>query len=153
MRYPHLILHLVFPALVLMSSIAAYSEDPLSQGKQEIQGTIQERSGMSLQPFPEKSNEEVQKTIQTLFQKGLTLDEAMTIAILNNPTFKAVSQELDIARSDLRQAGLPENPEVSAGFLLPVSGETQLLPHVTATQNILDLFLTSLRKKVALSQL
>jgi cobalt-zinc-cadmium efflux system outer membrane protein len=49
---------------------------------------------------------------------GLALDEAVAVALWNNPDFLADLTSLDIARADLVQAGLLKNPVLSLLFPL-----------------------------------
>jgi hypothetical protein len=52
----------------------------------------------------------------------LTLDEAIQLCLLNNPTIRAGLEAIQQAQADWVTASLPPNPEVTVGAaLLPLS--------------------------------
>ncbi len=56
------------------------------------------------------------------FADGLTLDEALTLALTNNRRLQAGFLELGVGRADFVQAGLLRNPRLSLSFLWPSGG-------------------------------
>ncbi len=89
-----------------------------------------------------------QTEIDAVMEDGLTLDEALRVALLNNRHLQAQFLGLGVARADLVQAGLLRNPSLSLGFLFPTSGGQ---PKITADLigSIADLWQLPDRQKVA----
>jgi cobalt-zinc-cadmium efflux system outer membrane protein len=56
------------------------------------------------------------------FEDGLTLDEALALALTNNRRLQAGFLELGVGRADFVQAGLLRNPNLSLSFLWPSGG-------------------------------
>jgi cobalt-zinc-cadmium efflux system outer membrane protein len=56
------------------------------------------------------------------FADGLTLDEALALALLNNRRLHASFLELGVGRADFVQAGLLRNPSLGLAFLWPSGG-------------------------------
>lgn len=81
-------------------------------------------------------------------QGGLTRDEAIALALSNNPELQARFEDLGIARADLVQAGLFTNPSVGAVFRRPDGGGSWN-NEATVTMPISDLWQIPLRKKAA----
>ncbi len=86
--------------------------------------------------------------IDTILADGLTLDEALRVALLNNRRLQAQFLGIGVARADLVQAGLLRNPSLSLGFLFPTGGGR---PKLTADLmgSIADLWQLPDRQKVA----
>ncbi len=86
--------------------------------------------------------------IAAVLADGLTLDESLRLALLNNRRLQAGFQRLGIARADLVQAGLLRNPSLSLAFFLPSGGgRTRLTADLAA--RVSDLWELPLRKDVA----
>lgn len=90
--------------------------------------------------------------VEALLADGITVDEAVQIALLNNPSFQAAWMDVGMARADLVQAGLFSNPTLFASFRLPAGGGLSNI-ETTIAQNIADLWQIPARKKVAREQL
>lgn len=86
--------------------------------------------------------------IATVLGDGLTLDETLRIALLNNRRLQAGFQRLGIARADFVQAGLLRNPSLSLAFFLPSGGgRTRLTADLAA--RVSELWELPVRKDVA----
>jgi len=87
-----------------------------------------------------------------LLSNGLSRDEAVQVALLNNPRARAAMQDVGVSRADFVQSKLFSNPTLALSFRFPDGGglanfETAL------TQNIAELWLIPSRKEVAQRQL
>lgn len=86
-------------------------------------------------------------------KNGLSRDNAVTIALRNNPELRAEFENLGIAKADLEQAGLFNNPSVEGIFALPkknnLDNNVTNLIDVYATMRISDLWVVPLSKHVA----
>jgi outer membrane protein, heavy metal efflux system len=83
--------------------------------------------------------------VRTLLDDELTADEAVQIALTNNRALQARYERLGLAQADLVQAGLLENPHLSAQYLFGDEGD---LFEVAIVQNFLEVFTRSARKKI-----
>ena len=86
--------------------------------------------------------------VEELLLSGLTTDEAVEIALLNNRTLQAAFMDLGMARADVVQAGILSNPSlgITAGF--PAGGGLAGLDF-GITQNIAELWQIPPRKRAA----
>jgi len=115
----------------------------------EVKNTIEERTGQKLVWNQEGSEDgDVKKQIAELLRGSLTVDDALKISLLNNPTLQAEYEELGVAQSELVQAGLLQNPVLS--FERRFRGKAA---EADISQNFLSLFLIPLRTKAASAEL
>ena len=94
----------------------------------------------------------VKEAITKLLGAELSVDAAVQIALLNNPTLIATYEDLSIAQADVVQAGLLKNPVFTANYT--ASERESISPPLIfgLTQDFLDLLLIPARKKVAKAQ-
>ncbi|MCB9508515.1 MAG: TolC family protein [Myxococcales bacterium] len=86
--------------------------------------------------------------IMDVLADGLSLDEALRVALLNNRRFQADFMGLGIARADVVQAGLLENPTLGVSLLFPAGGgQTRLAADLA--QNIMDVWRLPERRRAA----
>lgn len=117
MRTPSSMLQpITFAASILvLSGCATFSKDG---GFSSVQSLTQERIGKSVTWVKSDSDAAtVEKTIEPLLAKPLSVDDAVTIALLNNKGLQADYAELGIAEANLVQAGRLRNPLFSFGRL------------------------------------
>lgn len=87
-------------------------------------------------------------TFEAELADGLTLDEALHIALLNNRRLQASFAELGIARADQVQAGLLQNPELGLAVLFPSGGGRSRL-NAGVAQSVMDLWRIPEREQLA----
>jgi cobalt-zinc-cadmium efflux system outer membrane protein len=89
---------------------------------------------------------------RALLADGLTVDEAVGIALMRNPTLQATFAEIGISQADLAQSGLIANPTLSGfvRFATPGSGTNT---EVSIVEDWLSIFLLPLRKRLGEAQL
>lgn len=83
-----------------------------------------------------------------LLDDGITVDEAVEVCLLNNPTLQAAFMDIGMARADVVQAGLLSNPSLGITLRLPSGGGLANLEAGLA-QNIAELWRIPLRKRAA----
>lgn len=84
----------------------------------------------------------------------LSLQEAVSLALKNNPSLQAKFKELGIAQADLVQAGLFTNPDISALFRIPHNPEDDMNIEIDAPLlNVADMWRVPRAKKVAEDEL
>lgn len=90
----------------------------------------------------------IEQRVAALLSEGLTADEAVQVALLNNPRLQAALMRLAISRADFVQSGLFTNPTVSFSLRWPDGGGLTNLQAGIA-QNIAELWQISYRKQAA----
>jgi len=96
--------------------------------------------------------EATRSRVQALLLGGLTAQEAVQVALLNNRDLQEALFEIGIARADVVQAGLLSNPSLDVVVRLPLDGGS------TNTEggllfNLIELWQLPARKRLATSQL
>ncbi|MBT9612556.1 MAG: TolC family protein [Burkholderiales bacterium] len=128
-------------ATLALSGCASFSADG---GFKRVEGETQSRLGAKVQvPRPADSAATVQ--VRTLLAKPLSADDAVQIALLNNPGLKVSLAELQIAEADLVQAGRLRNPGFSFARL---KRGTEIELERTFTLDILGLFAIPLKTEI-----
>ena len=98
----------VISLLLLLTGCASFSEDG---GFNKVQSLTKERSGQDITWVRSEDDAQTVATkIYELLKKPLTVETAVTIALLNNKGLQANYAELGIAEADLVQAGRLRNP-------------------------------------------
>jgi len=90
----------------------------------------------------------VQAKVAALLDGGLTADEAVQVALLNNPKVWAGLLRTGMARADVVQAGLFTNPTVGVLLRFPEAGGLADL-ETGLSQNIADLWMIPARTRAA----
>lgn len=95
---------------------------------------------------------EAEEASRALLTDGLTVDEAVGIALMRNLSLQATFAEIGISQADLAQSGLIANPTLSGfvRFATPGSGTNT---EVSIVEDWLSIFLLPLRKKLGEAQL
>lgn len=88
----------------------------------------------------------VAAAVSNLLKDTLSVDEAVQIALLNNPALQARYETLGVAQADLVQAGLLANPVFGASYA-DSSGPSKRTFGIT--QDFLSLFTLAPRKQIA----
>ncbi len=91
---------------------------------------------------------EVDRKVSELFRDGLTVEDAVRVALLNNPTLQAAFYRIGMARADVVQSGLFSNPSLAFSVQFPEGGGRSNL-QASLAQNIVDLWQIPVRRKVA----
>lgn len=88
----------------------------------------------------------VRMAVDKMLDDELTIDEAVAIALINNRDMRATLERTGVARADLIQAGLLENPVF--GFTV-LDGNVGSIREYELFQELLSLFTLSARKNLA----
>jgi len=94
----------------------------------------------------------VKDKLDALLSDGLTVDEAVRLALLKSPAMQSVFQEIGASRADLVQAGLLTNPSFSLLAQFPEGGGRTKLT-MGFGQELVDLWQIPVRKKIAEAEL
>lgn len=99
-------------------------------------------------PFAVEDRDAIISLVAGRMEGGLTADEAVQVALLNNPKIWASFQRIGMARADVVQSGLFSNPTVGISFRFPDGGGLADF-ELSLAQNIADLWMIPARKQVA----
>lgn len=125
--------------------------DNIERSFANVQGAVAERTGNRVEWIDvSREGEAVRQAVEDMLQEGLTADEAVQIALLNNRRLQATYSELGIAVAELVDAGLLENPVFSGAYRLR-GGEYVFEGSVA--QDFLSVLLLPLRRQRARAEL
>lgn len=114
------------------------------------QHLIEERVGAA--PLAAPGADGTPARVDALLADGLTVDEAVRLALLNNREFQVALAEIGVSRADYVQSTLWTNPTLALGFNFPEGGGLMDLT-VGFSQQIADLWQIPVRRRVTARQL
>ena len=118
---------------------------PRGYAAAELESSIRERLKEDFKiPVDDARVQAIQVTTDTL----VTLDEAVGIALSNNPSIRIFYAELSIAKAEAVGAMLPDNPILRGEFLV-TSDNAGEKTAIAVSQDLVDLLLMPLKKRVA----
>lgn len=120
---------------------------------QDIQENIESKKKTSV--FWHKKadvDEEIKIQIQSILGKQLTVDDAVAVAMLNNPSLQATFEGLGVAKAEAVKGGLLKNPSVSISVREP-DHEGKTNKEFEVQQDMLSIITLPLRKRLARAQL
>ena len=88
--------------------------------------------------------ERIAALVEERMADGLTVDDAVTIALLNNRSLQAAFFDVGMARADVVQAGLLSNPSIGVSVRFPSGGGLANI-EASVAQNIAELWQIPLR--------
>jgi cobalt-zinc-cadmium efflux system outer membrane protein len=136
--------------LMWLAGCASVNPKPAFEG---VQRTVAERTGRDLSwaATPAEATA-LEQRVTMLLKEDLTVERAVQVALINNPSLQATFEGLGVSQADLAQAGLPENPELAGFVRFPSEGGGRNL-ELSFMLNVFDVFIAPLRKKVAAAEL
>jgi cobalt-zinc-cadmium efflux system outer membrane protein len=93
-------------------------------------------------------DDQIARMVDELFTDGLTTDEAVRIALLNNPNFQALFHDIGASRADVVQSRLITNPTAALAAEFPDAGGRAKLTFSWA-QQIAELWQIPARSRIA----
>lgn len=137
-------------ALVLAAIVGCSSFKP--EGDYEKAGTlIRDRAQVS-DVYDPSLESEIEGRVSQLLEGGLTQDEALSVAMLNNPAFQAKFLDIGVSRAEVVQSGLLQNPVMFVSGRIP-EGAGRVNLSFSIAQELVDLWRIPVRKKIAGEQL
>jgi cobalt-zinc-cadmium efflux system outer membrane protein len=97
---------------------------PLALDKAAVERALTPPETGILQIQAETLRHPILRPMQLNLQNGLSPDEAAVLAVLLNPSLRAVRDGRALADAQLLRAGLLPNPELSFDFETPIGGDT-----------------------------
>jgi cobalt-zinc-cadmium efflux system outer membrane protein len=145
---------LVAGALALALALGACASTSPRDGFRDVAQKVERQTGHRVM-WDQGGDDDakVKQAITKLLGAELSVDAAVQIALLNNPTLIATYEELSIAQADVVQAGLLKNPVFTASYTATERDALSSPPLIFGlTQDFLDLLLIPARKKIAKAQ-
>ncbi len=147
-RLPLLLISVLLIALTPMSCATLDAKSSYD----EASDLIASRTGVPGVYSPDAPSDPAAERVRDALEGGLTLDEAIMVALLNNPAFQAQFLEIGVSQADLLQSSLLTNPTLSFSLGVPdVSGRSRL--GGSLVQSLTELWQLPLRKRIAESKL
>lgn len=134
--------------LLLAGCATARSGDDIA----DVQASLQSRGGPDLHLRERDADERVADTTRQLLSQPLTPTSVIDVAMLNNPSLRVQLADLGVARADLIDAGLLENPMFD-GKLRFGEGGSGTIVEVALVQDFISIFQIPLRKRLARTEL
>lgn len=120
----------------------------------EVQKDIARRSGLLVHWHTESDEDAaVQARVSKMLEDKLDGDEAVQIALLNNPRLQGTYERLGIAQAQLVQAGLLKNPIFDLSLRYFDGPSSNYVLEMGVVQDFLDVLMVPLRKNVARAEL
>jgi cobalt-zinc-cadmium efflux system outer membrane protein len=142
---------LFFAAIALAGCASTSPQD----GFRDVAQKVERQSGH--RPMWDQGGDDdakVHDAIAKLLASELSVDSAVQIGLLNNPSLIATYEELSIGQADLVQAGLLRNPVFTARYSASERDSISSPPLIFGlTQDFLQLLLMPAKKKIARAQL
>jgi len=113
----------VILALVVISGCATYR--PMSITPESVHAGLRSPDMNEVRLRASRFKHPLLKTVPFDDRDGLSPDEAAILAVIANPTLRAVRDRRGIASAQLLQAGILPNPQLSYDLGIPVGGGTQ----------------------------
>lgn len=115
-----------------------------------VQQTISDRLGMRVRwNQGTKADQDADEAIKQLLSQPLSAEQAVQVALLNNPQLQATYEEIGIAQAQLVQAGLLSNPVFDFTPRWPTKSGLRFSYEANVVADFLDLLLMPLHKRMA----
>lgn len=138
-------------AVAWLLMLSACATVPKERVQDQIAQAVAQRMSRPVDwPVDSPEEQRVQDTVRRMLDDELTVEEAVAIALLNNRELRAVLSRAEVARADLVQAGLLDNP-VFGISILDGAGGTQI--EYSLFMDFLNVFTLSARKHLAAGEL
>jgi len=145
-------LSLIAAALVWLAAGCA-SISPEGEFRR-LKTAAEPRAGGELSwPRSEEDEAAVRQAVEGLLADGLTREEAVRLALLNNRAFQAELEEIGLSKAELVGTGLYQNPRLRALFRFPSEAEDRTNIELEASLSLAELWRLPLRREVASARL
>ncbi|MEJ2657134.1 MAG: TolC family protein [Desulfobacterales bacterium] len=109
--------------LIVMNGCASYHKLPLNQIT--VSESIKTPGVETIRIEAKSIQHPILKPVEFNILDGLSSDEAAILAVVANPTLRAIRDQKGIAAAQLLQAGILPNPQFSSSLDVPTGGNTQ----------------------------
>lgn len=135
----------------LLAGCASMSQQ---EAFQDVQGKVVRLSGQHVAWNQNTADDQkALNAIQKLLENPLSANDAVQIALLNNPDLQSRFEDIGISQADLVQAGLLRNPTFSASWRFPDRPPGFTDAEYSIAADFLGIVLIPLRTKIAKTNL
>jgi len=132
--------------LLTLSVLGCAAVDPKAD-YERVARAIEEATGQS-GAYRAESDETTAARVDALLEGGLSVAEAVEIALLNNPSLQATVLEVGLARADVVQSALLSNPSLGGLIRFPL-GEGKTSIEAGLAHNLIELWHRPPRRRFA----
>ncbi len=119
-----------------------------------VQNTVMDRAGVSAAwPVTAEARATIERRVSEILSNPIDQERAVTIALLNNRSLRAHYARLGLAEADFVEAGLLQNPSLSAAVGFPDSPPSLTRLDFGMTLNLLRILVMPARSEIATIQL
>ncbi len=137
----------------LMSLLALTSQGCSSKNQENdawVRSQVEERLDKRVQWNQARAEDaEAALAVSKILEETLSIDAAVQIALLNNPSLQAAFEEIGVAQADLVAAGLLHNPIFDTYLRFPMPSSQKINAQFAVAFSFLDIFMIPLKKKAA----
>jgi cobalt-zinc-cadmium efflux system outer membrane protein len=138
-------------ATTLLTGCAAVSPQDAFQS---VQGEVSAQTGQQVVWNQGTADDaKAQEAARLILARPLAADDAVRIALLNNPDLQATFELIGISQADLVQAGLLHNPTLMASWRFPDRPPSITDTEYSLAADFLDLVMVPMRVKIARANL
>lgn len=141
-------------SMIACITLAGCSTVAVDRNFDAVQAAVADRVSSAPEwPTSQDERELFDGRVSDLLSQPLNSDRAVAIALVNNRKLRAEYARIGFAEADLLEAGLLENPGISAGVGFPESPPSITELDFGITLNLLQWLITPARKDIATVQL
>lgn len=133
--------------LILATGCASVDPAPEFERARELLAESTGQAGAPV-PFDPMAPTPTAEQIAAFLSDGLELEEALGLALRNDPRIRAAFMEIGVATADWVQSGLLTNPSLHLFFRFPSGGGSNGV-EASLAQELLDLWKVPVREQVA----
>lgn len=148
MRQEHLTQLLTSVGLLTIAGCATVEPAPDYQRTREL---ITERTDIE-EVYDPDAEATIDAKVAEILTEDIAIDDALRIALLNNPAFQSLFLELGVSRAEVVQSGLLSNPSFYLSLRFPEGGGLTDLT-LGFAQQLVDLWQIPVRRKIAESKM
>lgn len=134
----------------LIITVSGCSTAPVDRNLAFVQDAVSERTGASpMWPTTSQARAAINLRVNELLQEPIDSDRAVMIALLNNRMLRVELARLGFAEADYIEAGLLDNPSLSAGVGFPDRPPSATELDFGLTMNLLRVLVMPASKEIA----
>ncbi|HVJ95112.1 MAG TPA: hypothetical protein VM580_35285, partial [Labilithrix sp.] len=144
----------IVPMATAVALLAGCASTSAKEPFKDVAEAVSARSGHQIRwNQGTRDDKDAEDAVDQLLRRELTVDAAVQVALLANPSLQAKFEELAISQADLVQAGLLKNPTFTFGRTAWEAEHISPNLFASVEQDFLDIVTMPMRKRVASTEL
>jgi cobalt-zinc-cadmium efflux system outer membrane protein len=138
-------------AAAVLAAVSGCTNFSTTQGRNEVRSLVAAHSPdlEETSATTPQTQGEIAARVAAILAAPLSVQGAVSVALLRNPRVQIEYARLDIAAADVVEAGRLRNPTLSLSWLVPLGGPDAALGNGAFTQSFADLVLLRVRERAA----